>query len=200
MIVGKAQERVDGWFVRNAVRLRDAFRITVGLVWILDGSLKFAPGFVDAFTQNIASLGDGQPSWLQGWFTFWSNLVSSNPAAWVYTTGTFELTLGLGLVFGFLRKIAYGGGLLLSLFIWGVPEGFGGPYGPGSTDLGTGIVYAFVFVALMVLDATYGPSRFSLDWYFEKRWKNWSRVAEIRGFQAGPVGASTESAPAAGSG
>ncbi|MGI0155462.1 MAG: hypothetical protein ACREDE_04940, partial [Thermoplasmata archaeon] len=148
--VGSAQERVDGWFVRNAKSLRDAFRIGFGVVWLLDGSLKFAPGFVNAFGGSVS--GAGQPAWLQGWFSFWAANVNADPAFWVYLTGSLELLLGLGLLFGFARKIAYTGGFLLSLFIWAVPEGFGGPYGPGSTDIGTGFVYSMVVLALLILD------------------------------------------------
>ncbi len=61
-----------------------------------------------------------------------------------------------------------------------MPEGFGGPYGPSSTDIGTGIIYAFVFLLLMVINATFGPSRWSLDYAIERRWAAWTRIAEIR--------------------
>ncbi|TMI31469.1 hypothetical protein E6H29_04480 [Candidatus Bathyarchaeota archaeon] len=84
------------------------------------------------------------------------------------------------LITGFLRKLAYTAGFFLSLLIWSVPEGFGGPYGPGSTDIGTGVIYAFVFVFLLLTNATYGTSRFSLDQLIEKRWPSWRRVAELR--------------------
>lgn len=181
--VAAAQERLDGWFVRNAKSLRDAFRVGFGVIWLIDGALKFAPGFVDSFAGSIT--GDGQPAWLGPWFTFWAGQVNADPAFWVYFTGTIELLLGLALVFGFARKVAYTGGAVLSLFIWAVPEGFGGPYGPGSTDIGTGIVYAGVFVGLMILDAAFGPARYSLDALVARRFPAWKRVAEIRGFYRG---------------
>ncbi|MCI4364487.1 MAG: DoxX family protein [Thermoplasmata archaeon] len=144
---------------------------------MIDGSLKFAPGFVDAFSGKVS--GAGQPAWLQGWFAFWSTQVNGNPAFWVYLTGSLELALGLALVFGFMRKAAYAGGALLSLFIWAVPEGFGGPYGPGSTDIGTGAMYALLFLALILINATYGPSRWSLDYLIERRFPAWARIAEF---------------------
>ncbi len=182
-MLSEAQERVDGWFVRNARVLRDAFRIGFGAIWLLDGSLKFAPGFPAAFSGSIS--GQGQPGWLAPWFAFWAAQVNSDPAFWVYLVGTLEVLLGLALIFGFVRKIAYTGGLLLSLFIWAVPEGFGGPYGPGSTDIGTGIVYGVVFLSLFILDATYGPSPWSLDRFLERRFPSWASVAEIKGFYRG---------------
>jgi uncharacterized membrane protein YphA (DoxX/SURF4 family) len=169
--------RVEGWWPRNAHVLKTLFRILFGAIWVIDGSLKFASGFVDAFAGSIS--GDGQPAWLQGWFTFWSNAVNGDPAFWVYLVGSLEIALGLALIFGFMRKIAYVGGAILSLFIWAVPEGFGGPYGPGSTDIGTGAMYALLFLSLILINATYGPSKWSLDHLIERRFPKWSYIAEF---------------------
>lgn len=152
-------------------------RVLFGVIWVIDGSFKFAPGFESQFSVS----GAGQPAWLQGWFTFWANAVSHNTALWVYMTGSFEVLLGHALVFGFVRKIAYSGGILLSLLVWAVPEGFGGPYGPSSTDIGTGIVYAMVFLFLMIVNAGYGPSKYSLDAAIEKRSPAWATVAATKG-------------------
>jgi thiosulfate dehydrogenase (quinone) large subunit len=167
-----------GWWASNAQTLKTLFRMVFGLIWLIDGSLKFAPGFVGAFAGSIS--GSGQPAWLQGWFSFWATQVNGDPAFWVYLVGSLELLLGLALIFGFVRKVAYAGGAILSLFIWAVPEGFGGPYGPGSTDIGTGAMYALLFLALILLNATYGPSRWSLDAWIERRVGWWARLAELR--------------------
>ena len=40
---------------------------------------------------------------------------------------------------------------MFSLLVWAIAEGFGGPYGSGSTDIGTSIIYALFFVGLLVL-------------------------------------------------
>jgi uncharacterized membrane protein YphA (DoxX/SURF4 family) len=175
----------QSWLVRNVHPLKSALRILFGAIWLIDGALKFAPGFVDAFQGSISPA--GQPAWLAGWFKFWANAVGTDTAFWVYLVGALEVSLGLALVFGFVRKIAYVGGFVLSLFIWAVPEGFGGPYGPGSTDIGTGFVYAMVFLFLILVNATYGPSRWSLDAAIERRWPAWGRIAEIRHSPAGEV-------------
>ena len=71
--------------------------------------IKFMPGMTETFSTAIAQAGAGQPAWLGGWFTFWSNIVSSNPAFFVYMIGTLELTLAFALIFGFLRKLAWEG-------------------------------------------------------------------------------------------
>ncbi len=167
------------WLVRNVGWLKSLIRIILGVVWTVDGSFKFLPGFVDSFPALVNKAGQGQPSWLQPWFNFWYNVTTTNAAPYVYTTGVLEIALGLALILGFMRKIAYIGGLVLSLLIWSVPEGFGGPYGPGSTDIGTGIIYSFVFLSLMIINATTGPSRYSLDYFLERRHPSWKRVAEF---------------------
>ena len=176
----------DAWWPRNAHTLKTLFRMLFGLIWLIDGALKFAPGFVGAFAGSIS--GDGQPAWLQGWFSFWATQVNGDPAFWVYLVGSFEVLLGLALIVGFVRKLAYACGALLSLFIWAVPEGFGGPYGPGSTDIGTGAMYALLFLALMLINATYGPSKWSLDHLIERRFPRWAMIAEFQGPSSTPRG------------
>jgi nitrite reductase (NO-forming) len=170
----------DVWFLRNAPTLNVALRVVFGLFWLIDGALKFQPGFVDAFSDMIAGAAAGQPSWLGGWFSFWASATSSNPALAVYSTGALELAIGVCLVAGLLQKIAYTASFFLSLIIWSVPEGFGGPYGPGSTDVGTGAVYALASVMFLVAMAAFGPSRLSLDFVIERKWPRWKKLAEIR--------------------
>jgi nitrite reductase (NO-forming) len=171
---------VDNWFVRNLFSLKTIVRIIFGVLWAIDGALKFAPGFVDSFPTVIKHAASGQPSWLSGWFAFWASITSSNPSFYVYSAGVIELALAFLLIFGFLRKPVYTISLFLSLIIWSVPEGFGGPYGPGSTDIGTGIVYAIVSFLLLVINAAFGPSRYSLDFIIERKWPRWKRIAEIK--------------------
>ena len=165
------------WVVRNVSWLKSFIRIILGIVWLIDGYLKFSPGFVDSFPALIKS--QGQPSWLQPWFNFWSGVTSANAAPFVYTTGALELALGVALVLGLMRKIVYLGGMVLSLLIWAIPEGFGGPYGPGSTDIGTGVIYSFLFLSLIIINTISGPSKYSLDFLLERKIPFWKRVAEF---------------------
>ena len=169
------------WWVRNARVLKTIFRLLLGLAWLTDGILKFTSGFVNDFLSAVQTSQASAPSWLSGWFNFWANQANHNATLIVYTVGIFEVLLGLALLFGFMRKIAYIGGVILGLLIWAVPEGFGGPYqsGGGGTDIGTGIIYAIAFLGLIVINATYGPSRFSLDYYIERRFPGWARIAEF---------------------
>ncbi|MCI4350448.1 MAG: DoxX family protein [Thermoplasmata archaeon] len=164
-------------WARYASSIKTLFRVLFGAVWLLAGYFKFVPGFAANFT--VAN-GSTQPVWLQGWFGWWAGIVNPNPVPWVYLVGTLEVLIGLALIFGFMRKLAYVGAGLLALFIWAVPEGFGGPYGGGTnTDIGTGFVYSMLAVSLLIINGVYGPSRWSLDYYIERYWPKWAKLAEV---------------------
>jgi uncharacterized membrane protein YphA (DoxX/SURF4 family) len=182
--VVNAQVRLDGWIVRHAADLKNLLRILFGAVWLIDGIFKFYFDYAGSFASSVATEAQANPAWLAGWFNFWQTQSSNNPGLWVDLAGTFEILLGLALIFGFMRKIAFSLGIVLSLFIWSVPEGFGAPYG---TDIGTGIIYAVVMVLMIILDATYGPTRWSLDMWIEQRWPGWAHIAEFKGFEKGPI-------------
>jgi len=67
---------------------------------------------------------------------------------------TTESALAIFLIFGIFSNLANIIGILLSLGIWAVPEGFGGPYVPGhSTDIGADFPYAILFAVLLFLSA-----------------------------------------------
>lgn len=170
-----------GWVVRHVETLKSAFRILFGAIWGIDGAMKFSPALVSNYPGVVAGMGAGQPAWLSGWFSFWAHASASNPALIVYGTGAAELTLAFCLITGFLRKLVYLVGIPFSLLIWGVAEGFGGPYGPGATDIGAAVMYAPAFLLLIVISATYGPSRFSLDAVLEHKWPRWKFLAEWSG-------------------
>ena len=174
-VVGK------NWWVRHVGALKTTFRVLLGVVWLVNGVLKFTSGYVNNFLGDVQNSQASAPSWLSGWYSFWATQAGSNASLIVYTVGAFEVMLGLALVFGFARKIAYSGGALLSLLIWAIPEGFGGPYqaGAGGTDVGTGLVYAIALFGLIVINATYGPSRYSLDSLIERVYPGWARLAEF---------------------
>src|SRR5881396_332016 len=138
---------MDNWFVRHVGGLKTAIRVVFGIVWGIDGALKFQPGVAQSLSGMISDAAQGQPGWLAPWFNFWSQAVSANPAFFATTIGLFELALAFALLAGFLRKIAYTGG---------------------------------IFLLLMLVNATFGPSRISLDYVIETKWPSWARAAEIR--------------------
>jgi uncharacterized membrane protein YphA (DoxX/SURF4 family) len=165
---------------REGLLLARISAIVFGMLWIYDGFFKFWNNLYIYMPSAIENAGVGQPSYLNGWFSFWYHIVAANPMLFTWLTGILELSLGFALVAGFARKIAYFGGIILALIIWSVPEGFGGPYGPGSLVTGSADIYAISFLLLIALNATFGPDIYTLDRLIEGKYKIWSKIAEIR--------------------
>jgi len=175
-----SKSKGNNWFHHNASSIGRLVEILFGIVWGIDGFLKLQPSFAQNFSQLIANSASGQPHWLSGWFSFWAGATSANLGFFALMIAVLEISLFVSLTFGFLRKLAYGGGLVFSLMVWSIPEGFGGPYGPSSTDIGTAIIYAIVFLLLIVISATYGTNKYTIDNYIEKRLKWWKMLAEVK--------------------
>ncbi len=176
----RVQESMDNWFVHHREGYKTFLRILFGVFWLVDAWFKWQPDFISNFASNVSAASAGQPSFLSGWFSFWSGVVSVNPSLFAYMTAVIETLLALGLLFGFARKLTYSLGTVFSFFVWSIPEGFGGPYTPGATDIGSSIIYVIVFLFLLLVNATYGRSRHSLDYYIEKKFPGWARIAEFR--------------------
>jgi uncharacterized membrane protein YphA (DoxX/SURF4 family) len=158
---------------------QDAFRIAFGLVWAIDAALKWLPGFRSAYVADITGAAKGQPGWLSWWFDFWVKLQTPRPTLFAYLVAVLETLIALALIFGFARKLSYISIAVFSFLMWGIAEGFGGPYMKGSTDIGTSIIYVLVSLGLLTLCYYAGTSRYSLDHYIEKRISWWWKVAEI---------------------
>jgi uncharacterized membrane protein YphA (DoxX/SURF4 family) len=174
---------------------KDALRISFGIIWLIDATLKWLPGFRSAYMGVIMGQAQGQPGWLKGWFDFWINLQHPRAMFFAYLVAVTETLIAVALIAGFARKLTYISAALFSLVIWATAEGFGGPYTSGSSDIGTAIIYAVVFAGLLALSYYAGPARYSADYYLEKKIGWWWRVAEMRRpAPAGPVQA--EPAPA----
>jgi hypothetical protein len=59
--------------------------------------------------------------------------------------------------------------IVTALFIWGIAEGFGGPYSGTSIDIGAAVMYAVVALALLVMSLQLGTSRYSVDYWIDQR-------------------------------
>lgn len=159
---------------------KDALRIAFGVIWGIDAALKWLPGFRSGYMDEIKGAGDGQAGWLHPWFRFWTDLQSPHPYFWAYLVAVIETLIAVALILGFARKLTYISAAVFSVLIWATAEGFGGPYTSGSSDIGTAIIYAVVFMGLLGLSAYAGPARYSVDYYLEQRVSWWWRVAEVR--------------------
>jgi len=158
-----------------------ALRITFGVIWLIDAVLKWLPGFRAGYMGMITGAGKGQPGWLHGWFSFWTNLQSPHPTFFALLVAVLETLVAAAVILGFARKVSYITAAAFSLVIWAAAEGFGGPYTSGASDIGTAIIYALVFMCLLTLSAYTGPDRYSVDYYLEKKISWWSKIAEVGG-------------------
>ena len=149
-------------------------RIAFGVMWAINAGFKWQQAFRDGFLDQVKSAADGQPSWLHGWFNFWIHMLSHNPHLFAVLITIIESLIALALIFGVARKTAYLSATVFSLLIWAIPEGFGGPYSASSTDIGTGIIYATVFLSLYGLERLARQTKWSLDNYLMKRLPWWS--------------------------
>jgi uncharacterized membrane protein YphA (DoxX/SURF4 family) len=156
-----------------------ALRITFGVIWLIDAVLKWLPGFRSGYMGMISGAGQGQPGWLQWWFSFWTNMQHPAPTFFAILVAVLETLVALAVILGFARKVSYITAAAFSVVIWAAAEGFGGPYGSGASDIGTAIIYALVFVCLLTLAAYTGTDRWSMDYYLEQKISWWHKVAEV---------------------
>jgi thiosulfate dehydrogenase (quinone) large subunit len=129
-------------------------RIAFGLVWLVAAWLKWQPGFQTSFVSQVSAAKDGQPQLIQAWISLWVHIVSIDPLLFARIEASTETAIAILLIFGLFSNLTYIVGLLLSLAIWSIAEGFGGPYMPGqSTDVGTALPYAILFAILFSISA-----------------------------------------------
>jgi nitrite reductase (NO-forming) len=160
------------------VPLTSAIRAAFGVIWAIDAFFTWRPAFAVHYVGYLQNAAQNQPPWLQPWFTLWLSLVSSHSDLFVWLTRLVETAIALGLLFGVARKWVYVLGICFSLVIWSTAEGFGGPYVVGAANLGPALAYVLVFAALLVFDRLEGKTPYSLDYYVERGWPRWTRVAE----------------------
>jgi nitrite reductase (NO-forming) len=155
-----------------------ALRVAFGVIWAVGAALTWSPDFAVHYVGYLHNAAQGQPVWLAGWFSMWIGLVTPHAVLFTWLTRIVETTIALALLTGFARKTLYVVGALFSLLVWSTAEGFGGPYTVGANNMGTAISYVLIFVALIAINNRGGRSPYSLDYFIEKRWPRWRRVAE----------------------
>lgn len=149
-----------------------ATRVMFGFVWAWDALYKLRPHFLTHFTSYLVgpdamsgvgagsmtgmAMG-GQPAWVVTWLHGWVGFIdATSPLAFGIATAVIEVVLACGLLTGRGLRLVLPLGLIFSLLIWITAEGFGGPFGDGTTGMpgnmfGTAIIYAFLFAGLMIV-------------------------------------------------
>jgi uncharacterized membrane protein YphA (DoxX/SURF4 family) len=165
----------------RANRLANIFlisRLSFGIIWAVDAAFKFEPAFYRSVLITVKAADAGEPSWLNPWFHVWYSLIGISSGFWAVFLMIVEVGIALSLLLGFARKTIYLLGAIFSFLIWSVAEGFGGPYAAGKTDIGAGIIYVVVFLALYGFDGAVRP-KFCVDTIIARRLHWWPRIAEV---------------------
>src|SRR5579864_2921994 len=101
-------------------------RIAFGIIWAIDAVFKWRPSFENGFIDQINSAAQShQASWLNPWFNFWTHFLSHNPHLFAMLIAGAESLIAIALLIGLARRTTYIVGVIFSLLIWGVAEGFG---------------------------------------------------------------------------
>ena len=119
----------------------------------------------------------GQPDWLQPWFSLWLAVVTPASSVFIGVTRNPRNRDRPRPAPRATGKWIYVLGGLLSLLIWTTAEGLWRALRRRGHQPGLGLVYVLVFLTLILIDRAYGPSPYSVDYFLERRWP-WSRVAE----------------------
>ena len=151
----------------------------LGAVWGVAGVAMFSNQFYLYLPSLIRASSQGTPPILSGWFHFWEFASSLGGLPASYAAGVVQLVLAFALLAGFARAFAYYFGILVAVFVWVVPEAFGGPFASGAFSIGPGVVYVLGLLLLISLDAQYGADRATLDAAIQRRFPGWARVAEV---------------------
>jgi thiosulfate dehydrogenase (quinone) large subunit len=169
--VNVAYDRERGPGAASNVQRYWIVRLGFGLIWGIDATLKWLPGFRDSYLMMIRASAQGQPSWLLPFFHFWARAVAPAPGLFAMLTALAETAVCLSLLLGIAQRAGFIFGAGLGLLIWAVGEGFGGPYVSGATDIGCAIMYSVLFAALLLaVPRATRASAPSLDSAMVARW------------------------------
>ena len=142
------QTEPDGLLVDWRRRGLGLVRIAFGIALAIDAGLKWSSGFFRHFSQYLSDAAEGQPEHIKDWIALWVHIVHANPSLFASAVAIAETLIAIGLILGVFSTLVNVAGALLMFLIWSTAEGFGGPYMPGSTDIGAAIIYILVFAGL----------------------------------------------------
>jgi uncharacterized membrane protein YphA (DoxX/SURF4 family) len=126
-------------------------RIVFGLVWAIDATFKWLPGFVNGQTlgDELGGAEKIQTPLVHQWIQLWHAVAMANPAAFAVGTAVVETLIALGLIFGVFSNLVLIGSAVFSFGIWSAAEGFHLPWTKsGITDLGPSVGYIFASLGL----------------------------------------------------
>jgi uncharacterized membrane protein YphA (DoxX/SURF4 family) len=126
-------------------------RIAFGVIWSIDASFKFLPGFVHGQTvgDELGHADDISTPVIHQWIAMWHSIGTAHPQVFAVGTGIVESCIALGLLLGAFSNLVFIGSAIFSFGIWSAAEGFHLPWSkPGITDLGPSVGYVIASLAL----------------------------------------------------
>jgi hypothetical protein len=143
---------------------RRRVEIALGLLWLLDGALQFQPYmFTNAFFKDILGMANmGLPGPVATLDYDLAKMLSTHPVAWNAAFASFQVALGIGLLWRRTANLARGASILWALGVWVVGEGFGGMFMSGTSLVtgapGAALLYALAGVVIWPTRRTKGPA------------------------------------------
>jgi hypothetical protein len=133
---------------------RSGLRITLGLIWLLDGALQFqsfmySHGFLKAIIEPSAAM---QPAWIGHPMISAAHFAGHNLALWDTMFGLVQVAIGLGLLYRWTVRPALLASFAWAFVVWWFGEGFGMiPAGMASPLIGApGAVLLYALIGLLV--------------------------------------------------
>ncbi len=147
-----------------------AVRVLFGCIWAFNAWFAWQFSFASNITGYFAHTVSNQLPMIAEWM----HIVTLHPHFFAYLVALGETLLSLCLIFGLLNNLTCGIGMILSLSLWLMAEGSGGPYGLVSTDVGVMITSVLLFMGLLLGGA---GQTFGMDRYLVRRLGRWSFLA-----------------------
>ncbi len=143
-------------------------RILFGVLWAMDATFKWLPGFIHGQTlgHELGAADEVHTPVIHQWISLWHSVGTSNPTAFATGTAIIETLIALGLIFGAFSNLVFIGSAVFSFGIWSAAEGFHLPWHQGMTDLGPSVGYIFASLALYFAAA---GTTWSLDTWLRER-------------------------------
>jgi uncharacterized membrane protein YphA (DoxX/SURF4 family) len=168
-------------FGRNWLRGAAVVRILFGVLWSIDATFKWQPGFIGGQTlgDELGNAKKVSTPVVHQWLELWSTAGLANPAAFAVMIAVLETLAAVAIIFGILSNAAFIGTAVLSFGIWSGAEGFHLPWHQGMTDLGPSAGYIFASLALFFAAA---GSTWSVDTWLRPRLGPlaWLAAPEVR--------------------
>ena len=155
-------------------------RLILGLIFISDSMLKLIPDSAYLIKENVLTGAYGTWSFVYPWVAFWANFTANNINFFVFFAIIVEFLIGLFLILGLFKKFLYIAGAVYSIAIWLTISQFGGPYIPGTLDIGATPFYFLLFLLLIFTDRNFNTYDKSLDKIIKKKHKIWQKIAYFK--------------------